>query len=272
MPVKTEVGPCEICEKTKACVDDNGTWVCLECKAIADKIQPKPPADKPEANGKPTTAITKRTIETGNRGLALRTIEDIYRFAKCVVASGLAPSSYKTPEQIIIAVQTGAEMGMPPMRSLQSFCVVNGAARMFGDAPLARVRESKLLEYIKENIEGEGDEMVAICETKRKGDPEAKITRFSVADAKVAGLWEKRGRNGQDTPWITYPKRMLTFRARSLNLRDNFPDALAGATIAEEYEGVELNGNGIPDIGDAKPKSAALLEDDAVDAEAQEVA
>jgi len=261
MVVKTEVGKCELCGETAACVEDGDKFICLKCqKEGVPEPQPEqanPPAKPTNGSGK-ETAIATRTIEAGNRGLALRSIDDIYRFAQCVVRSGLAPSSYTTPEQIIIAVQTGAEMGMPPMRSLQSFCVINGAARMFGDAPLAKVRESKQLEYIKEHIEGEGDDRIAVCETKRKDDPNPKITKFSVADAKLAGLWGKVGRTGKPTPWVLYPERMLTYRARSFNLRDNFPDALAGATIAEEYEGVEMNGFSIPD---AKPKSAALLEE-----------
>jgi hypothetical protein len=146
---------------------------------------------------------------------------------------------------------------MQPMRALQSFCVVNGQARLFGDAPLALVRQSGNLEYIKEWIEGEEEEMVAHCETKRKGDPEAKKTTFSVADAKRANLWGKRG------TWTQYPQRMLKYRARSFNLRDNFPDAFGGASIAEEYYGAEMSEAPLND----KPRSAILLEEPAPEPE-----
>lgn len=176
----------------------------------------------------------KLPIVANGRGLVLRSMEDMWRFACAVRDSGIAPSSFTKPEQILIAIQSGAELGMPPMRALQSFCVINGAARLWGDSPLALVRQSGLLEYIKECIEGEDNNMVAICETKRKGDPEAKITQFSIEDARQAGLLDKKG-----TVWKQYPKRMLTYRARSFNLRDNFPDCFGGSTIAEEYEGLE---------------------------------
>ncbi len=198
-----------------------------------------------------TTAIAKVSIETNGKGLALRNLEDMYRFGQYVVKSGIAPKSFDTPEKVIIAIQSGAEQGMGPMRSLQSFCVINGMAKLFGDAPLARVRESGLLEYINEYIDGKGDERVAICTTKRKGDPEPKITRFSIKDAKQANLLGKG-------PWVAYLERMLMFRARSFNLRDNFPDALCGAGIAEEYEGHDFT-----DVSATvqAPKSAVLLED-----------
>lgn len=175
-------------------------------------------------------------ILANGRGLALRSMDDMWRFACAVRDSGLAPSTFQKPEQILIAIQCGAELGMPPLRSLNSFCVIKGAARLWGDAPLALVRQSGLMEYIKEWIEGEGEDMVAYCETKRKGDPHPIKTEFSVEDAKQAGLW-----NHKDRPtWRLYPKRMLKYRARSFNLRDNFPDAFGGASIAEEFEGVEM--------------------------------
>lgn len=171
----------------------------------------------------------KKTIMASNRGLQLRTFDDMQRFANCVVGSTLAPKSFKTSAQVVIAIQSGAELGMTPMRALGSFCVINGAARLHTDAPLALVRQSGLMEYIKETIEGTGDEMVAVCVTKRKGDPEQMRTEFSVEDAKTANLWKKSG------TWQSHPKRMLKYKARSFNLRDNFPDCLGGATIAEEY-------------------------------------
>lgn len=187
-------------------------------------------------------------ILANGRGLALRSMEDMWRFACAVRDSGLAPKSFVKPEQILIAIQSGAELGMPPMRSLQSFCVVHGNARLWGDAPLALVRQSGQLEYIKEWIEGDigkdlsktPDEVKAICVTKRKGDPEEKRTEFSVWDARRAGLWNKKTKQGYASVWMNYPQRMLPMRARALNLRDNFPDCFSGATIAEEYEGVEI--------------------------------
>lgn len=202
---------------------------------------------------------TRLSIRANERGLVLQSLNDMYRFAQYVVASRLVPSSFTTAEQVIIAIQSGAELGLPPMRALGSFCVVKGLARLWGDAPLALVRQSGQLDYIKESIEGEigkdftktPDNVKAICITKRKGDPEEVITEFSVAEARQAGLWGKTG------TWTTHPQRMLKYKARSFNLRDNFPDAFGGATIAEEYEGIEMVTVPLND----KPKSAALLEE-----------
>ena len=72
--------------------------------------------------------------------------------------------------------------------------------------------------------------MTAVCKTSRKGKDANVVARFSVADAKKAGLWGKAG------PWSQYPKRMLQLRARGFALRDAFPDVLKGLVTAEEAQ------------------------------------
>jgi hypothetical protein len=72
--------------------------------------------------------------------------------------------------------------------------------------------------------------MTAVCQTSRKGKDANVVARFSVADAKKAGLWGKQG------PWTQYPKRMLQLRARGFALRDAFPDVLRGLVTAEEAQ------------------------------------
>jgi hypothetical protein len=174
--------------------------------------------------------VQRSTIGMGERGIQLRSIEDAYRFSTAVVKSNLAPASFKTPEAVMIAVQYGMELGMTPMKALQSIAVVNGRPTIWGDAALALVKNSGLLEYIKEEIIGDGDQMEARVESKRKNEPLPVVSTFSVAEAKQAGLWKKTG------PWTQYPTRMLKYRARAFNLRDNFPDVMAGMHLGEEFD------------------------------------
>jgi hypothetical protein len=92
------------------------------------------------------------------------------------------------------------------------------------------VQSSPVCEYVREYTEGEGDALVAVCEAKRRGYPAPTVVRFSVADAKKAGLWGKSG------PWQQYPGRMMTLRARGFALRNAFADALRGLITAEEAQ------------------------------------
>lgn len=160
--------------------------------------------------------------------LAPRTFDEALRFAELAANSTLVPASYKgKPADVLLAVQLGAELGLSPMQAIQNVSVINGRPSLWGDAMLAVVRASPTCEDVVERIEGEGDAMAAVCIAKRRGASPVEA-RFSVADAKRAGLWNKQG------PWQQYPRRMLQMRARSFALRDAFPDLLRGLVAAEE--------------------------------------
>ena len=164
-------------------------------------------------------------------GLALQTFDDAYRFAKMVAASDFAPKEFKgKPESCLLAIQHGSEVGLSPMQALQSIAVINGRPTIWGDAALALVQASPVCEYVREYVEGEGDKLVAVCEAKRRGYPQPTVVRFSMADAKRAGLAGKSG------PWTQYPSRMCALRARGFALRNAFADALRGLITAEEAQ------------------------------------
>jgi hypothetical protein len=166
-------------------------------------------------------------VTASQRGLDLRTFDDLLRFAEVISKSGLAPKGFDRVEAIIIAIQMGAELGLAPLSSLQSIAVINGRPGIFGDAALALVRGSGLCAMYEQRIEGEEDNRRAVVTTQRRNGDKI-TTTFSVADAKKARLWGKQG------PWSEYPDRMLTFRARGFNLRDNFGDVLKGFKTTEE--------------------------------------
>ena len=176
-----------------------------------------------------TTEISTNTAPA--RGLALASFDDAFRFAKMVSQSEFAPKDFKgKAESCLLAIQHGSEVGLSPMQSLQSIAVINGRPTIWGDAALALVQACPVCEYVREYMEGEGDNLTAVCEAKRQGYPAPTTVRFSVADAKKAGLWGKTG------PWTQYPSRMLQLRARGFALRNAFADALRGLVTAEEAQ------------------------------------
>jgi hypothetical protein len=181
-----------------------------------------------------TTELSTNTTPT--RGLALATFDDAWRFWQMVAKTDFAPKDFKgKPEACMLAGQPGAELGLGPMQSLQCIAVVNGRPTVWGDAALALVQSSTVCEYVFEKVEGDGEQMIATCIAKRRGYPEATTVRFSVSDAKKAGLWGKSG------PWTQYPRRMLQLRARGFALRDCFPDVLRGLVTAEEAQDYQAN-------------------------------
>lgn len=155
---------------------------------------------------------------------------ELAQFANMAAKSAMVPPAFRNkPEDIMLAIQMGSELGLAPMQSLQNVAVINNRPSVWGDALIGLCRASSVCEDIAEKIEGTGDDMVAICVAKRRGASPV-VARFGVADAKRAGLWGKAG------PWTQYPQRMLQMRARGFALRDAFPDLLKGIITAEEAQ------------------------------------
>jgi len=176
-------------------------------------------------------------------GVQLTSLEDAFRFSQAIVASGLAPKGMERPESVMVAIQLGMELGLTPMAALQNIGVINGRPGIFGDAALALVRASGLLEKYVQRWEGEGDKRRAVVISKRVNEAEME-TSFSVEDAKKAGLWGKAG------PWTQYSDRMLLFRARGFALRDGFGDVLKGLRTTEELGDMPAEKNITPSLGE----------------------
>ena len=177
--------------------------------------------------------------------LAPSSLHEAMEYAKLIATSDIVPKDYRGKEaNVLVAVQMGAELGLPPLQALQNIAVINGRPSVWGDSLIAIAKAHPHCEYITETIDGKT--MTATCTIKRKGEPEQKRT-FSQEDAVVAGLWNKQG------PWKTNPKRMLQMRARGFAIRDVFPDALRGIQVAEEVRDipVERNMGAVDVVGEA---------------------
>lgn len=150
--------------------------------------------------------------------------DEAMKFAHMIANSDLAPKDYKgKPDNVFVAMQMGAELGIQPMAALQNIAVINGRPSIWGDAALALVLSSPKCQDVIETA----DATSASCTAIRKGQ-EPRTYTFSIEDAKRANLWGKQG------PWTNYPTRMLQMRARGFALRDKFADLLKGLVLAEE--------------------------------------
>ena len=185
------------------------------------------------------TALVPHT-QAGPRGVGINSLADLWKFAEIYWQSGLTPKAFTNVQAVCIAVQAGLEIGLSPAQAMQSIAVINGKPGVYGDAAIALVDSSGLMVEIDEyftvggqRVEGVTtftDDTTAVCVTYRAGRKNPVITTFSVADAKRASLWGKSG------PWQNYPQRMMKFRARGFNLRDNFADVLRGLKTVEELQ------------------------------------
>lgn len=184
----------------------------------------------------------------GNVGALIpQDIEQAFRIASALARSGMTPQGFQTPETCFVAIMAGAELGLPPFQSLQSFAIIHNRPTLWGDALMALVRTNGF--KVREWLEGEGEAMTAYCEVTRPDNGETAEASFSVDDAKTAGLWKK------GAAWTSAPKRMLKMRARSFAIRDGAADVLRGFQIREE---VEDYGDPLPSDTAARPGTGLL--------------
>jgi hypothetical protein len=170
-------------------------------------------------------------VIVSRQGFAPATVTEAIQFSEMLANSNMVPKQYMgKPQDIMVCIQWGMEMGLAPMQALQNIAVINGKPSVYGDAMMALVQASPMCDGVEESIEDEGtSNPVAVCVARRKGRAPVTV-RFSVEDAKRAGLWGKQG------PWQAYPKRMLQMRARGFALRDAYPDVLKGLISVEEAQ------------------------------------
>jgi len=205
-------------------------------------------------------------IKVNENGMQITSFEEMWYFAKRVSESGLAPKDMNRPETIVVALQKGYELGLKPMQSLQNIAVINGRATVWGDALSGIIRASGKCEYI--NIEEVGTKPTTAnlktwpedygykVSSKRRDTGEEHSATFTVADAKLAGLWEK------PSVWNKYPKRMLLNRPRSYCLRDLYSDVLGGIYTAEEIRDTEQSSEDQPSLNESMNATVAIMEAD----------
>jgi hypothetical protein len=153
------------------------------------------------------------------------------QLATAMVRAGIAPRNMSV-EQALGVMAYGLELGLGPVASLNSIAFINGRPTMYGDGISALLLRSGECTDIQEEKSGSGDDMAVTVTLARRGVTTRFTRRFSVADAKTAGLWGKAG------PWTTYPERMLRWRAFGWAARDGFSDVLRGLWTREEAQDI----------------------------------
>lgn len=184
--------------------------------------------------------MSNALAKTTGMGFALQpnSMDEAFRMAEMLSGSQMVPKSYQgKPQDALVAMMMGSELGLNPIQSLANVAVINGKPAIYGDALLALVQNHPKFGGHEESFNEQT--MTATCTVWRKGDTNQHTVTFSQADATQAGLWGKSG------PWTQYPKRMLMWRARGYALRDKFADALGGLITVEEARDIPEQDMGV---------------------------
>ncbi len=178
------------------------------------------------------------------------------QLAEMMAESELVPKNYRRrPQDVIVAMQMGGELGLSPMAAIQNIGVINGKPGLYGDVGKALLLANGCI------IEEDDIEVIkasgrARCKITRRGRPPVERT-FSVENAKTAALWNKEG------PWRNYPERQMAWRAFWFAARDAAADLLKGMGGAEELADITEIGSGTADpitgeVRDTTPATPAM--------------
>lgn len=205
--------------------------------------------------------MSNQIAKTGGFALQPQNMDQAMQMAGMLARSQMVPRCYQNkPEDALVAMMMGTELGLNPIQSLQNIAVINGKPSIYGDALLALVQSHPKFGGITETFDDAT--MTATCTVWRKGGESNKHTvTFSMEDAKAAKLWGKQG------PWQQYPKRMLRWRARGFAVRDQFADALAGLITVEEAQDMPADAEPRymgaadvePEINEQRPEHVRVL-------------
>lgn len=166
----------------------------------------------PAAQGAATIATQHhRTMAQAFQGLMPTSIGEAYILAGYLSKGGAVPGSLKgKPEAVLTVVLAGMELGLTPIRALQSITNISGNLSMRADLQLALTRRSGVLEIYDESYEVKGQTDTnlpkRIQRILRKEDPEDVALVIDKIQAASGGLqngnpwaWALAKRNGDST-------------------------------------------------------------------------
>ena len=165
-----------------------------------------------------TTAIT---TTTAGGAIEPQNLDELRGLAAAAAATKFYGVS--TPEQALLVLMGGRELGLSYVQSLRAFHLVQGKPMLSSSGMVAVCLRSEKCEYFRTV---EASDTIATVEVKRRGDPPVRRS-FTIEEAKRAGL------SNRET-WKAYPSRMLLARAQAFAAREVFPDILLGLYDPDE--------------------------------------
>lgn len=167
-----------------------------------------------------------KSIVFGAQGVELTNLQQAARFGAYAIESGLFRA--KNPADVVMVLQTGMELGLSPVQSLQAFDLIDGKLAMKVDAQAAVVEAKGGLEpatKVYYRYDGEGEDLSCTAWSTPRGG--------KVTESETIYLRDFKHLRGKDN-WKNYPKRMMKARAVGWHIRDYYSGYVRGLITTEE--------------------------------------
>lgn len=188
----------------------------------------------------PKQAITIRDTEVTNF-LDPNLYTQLKALASDFVKSKAIPVVWESPEQVLVGLQTGVEMGMKPMEAMNSLYPVNGAINVWGKATTRRLKEHGwTIKYSNESQE--------TCTATVIRGKEKYTETYTFAEAEQSGYTTDRY-GKLKVGWVPGMNRRkkLRYGVLSLIISTEIPEVLGSAMgIVEVSDDYDLGTNKQP--------------------------
>lgn len=173
------------------------------------------------------------------------TLPDKMKYAEALASASLLPKAYqKQPGNVLLAMELGDAMGIPPIQAINDIHVIEGKPSASANLIGAMVRKAG------HKLRVNGDDTYATAQIIRADDPDFTFeVTWTLDRAKTAGLLSGKGN------WSKYPASMLKARAITEVARSATPDALYGVIYTPEELGAVVTEEGDP-AANANPRPA----------------
>lgn len=190
---------------------------------------------------------------TNSVGIEPANMSELRALAQAAAASRFFGA--QTPEQALMVMMAGRDLGLSYPQALRAFHVIDGKPSLSAQGMVAVCLQSGKCEYFE--VQASSDTSATVV-AKRINRPERSVT-FTLDDARRAGLVGKGN-------WAKYPRSMLVARAQAALAREMFPDMLLGLYTDDEQAGVAASSSPPPVAVEVETPSPvpALLEQLAV--------
>ena len=150
--------------------------------------------------------------------------------AQTFFESKAIPAAIKNVPQLMMVLQAGLEMGMPPVEAMGSFYSVNGTLNLWGKALVKRLRAHGYTIQYKDEDPG-----VKVTAVVKRGEEEYSET-YTFDMAEKSGYTKSNG--SYKVGWMPGVNRILKLRYGALNLsmKTYIPDVLGSTNGIVEVE------------------------------------
>jgi len=191
-----------------------------------------------EMSVKKLTPETKKGLEMIDGNYTLNSMGEQLAYAQYLMDNLLVSDSFKKASQLVIAIQTIKEFGLPSS-SLKDFYVLKGKVAIFGDTYLGLMHSSGYLEEFQVTFFDEVGNLIERpkkgqvffgCEiyAKRKGHDCGSRISFTMDDKTLSGTTNET--------WNKHPRDMLFRRCAGRVAKWLTPDAIRGLYFGDEME------------------------------------